>query len=91
MSSHGLVLVYIATHPEETIKAISEALGLTQRRVVAVVKELAESGLIRVERRGRRNSYRLEEDARFIHPTMTHIKVADFIRIMEGTKTPPAV
>jgi DNA-binding MarR family transcriptional regulator len=79
-----MVLVYIAAHPHETIREISDSLGLTQRRVVAVVKDLAASGLLQVERHGRRNRYRLSEDARFLHPTMSHIIVADFVSLMRG-------
>lgn len=78
------MLTYIGANRDKTIREISEALGLTQRRVVAVVKDLSESGLLEVERRGRRNYYRIADDARFIHPTMTHIRVADFVALMRG-------
>jgi DNA-binding MarR family transcriptional regulator len=79
-----MVLVYIATHPHETIREISDSLGLTQRRVVAVVKDLADSGLLEVERHGRRNRYRIIEEAPFLHPALSHIKVADFVALMRG-------
>jgi DNA-binding MarR family transcriptional regulator len=74
----------VAKHSDSTIVSIAEMLGLTPRRVVAIVKDLAGAGLIRVERRGRRNYYTVLPDARFIHPTMAHVRVADFVELLSG-------
>jgi DNA-binding MarR family transcriptional regulator len=86
VSSHGLVLFYIANQHDSTIVNIAEALGLTPRRVVAIVKDLAQANLIQVQRRGRRNQYRVLPDAHFIHPTMAHVRVADFVDLLTGAK-----
>lgn len=62
---------------------MSGTLGLTERRVLAIVKDLAQTGLITVEHRGRRNHYRLDPNAHFIHETMSHIRIVDLIKSAE--------
>ncbi len=80
------MLFFVATNPDTTISQMSESLSLTERRLVAIVKDLAEAGLVDVRRMGRRNSYRLIPDARFRHPTMAHVQVAEFVKVMEGAE-----
>jgi hypothetical protein len=92
VSSHGLVLCYLALHADATIKAVSAATGLTERRILTVIKDLDEAGLVSVKRVGRRNHYQVQEDARFRHETMAHVRVADFVALVgyEENDTTPA-
>lgn len=79
MATHGMVLFYIAANSDSTMRAMSEALGITERRVAQVVKDLAEGGLIVVKRDGRRNVYSVNIDATFRHPTLSHVKLSRFV------------
>ena len=42
MATHGIVLFFIVSTPDPTMRQMSEALGLTERRVAQVVRELAD-------------------------------------------------
>ena len=78
-SSHGLVLFYLAANPDATIRAASDALGVTERHVARIVKDLATAGMVAVERRGRRNTYALNPDARLRHPTPAHVPLSRIV------------
>jgi hypothetical protein len=81
VTSHGLTLLYVATHPDATIREIAAALELTERRVADIIGELAAADLVLVTRRGRRNEYTINPDARFRHPLVADIPFRGFIRL----------
>ena len=60
VSSAGRVLLVLADDRDSRLRDIAQALGLTERAVQNLVHELTEAGLIRVEKRGRRNRYLLQ-------------------------------
>ena len=68
MASHGTVLFYLATHPAATIREISVAMELTDRRVSQIIRDLAEWNVLLVQRRGRRNVYQVNPEATFSNP-----------------------
>jgi len=64
LTSHGLVLVSIAKHPEKTAREIGNDIGLTERTTHKIIIELEKEGYITRTKKGRQNTYR-------IHPGMT--------------------
>ncbi len=85
MATHGIVLFYIAANPDSTMRQMSEALSLTERRIAQVVRDLADAELLNVKRNGRRNSYSVNPDAGFRHPTLSHITLGKFVEVLSGT------
>ncbi|HEU0075562.1 MAG TPA: MarR family transcriptional regulator [Dehalococcoidia bacterium] len=85
MATHGIVLFYIAANPESTMRQMSESLSLTERRIAQVVRDLSEAELLNVERNGRRNSYTVNPNAGFRHPTLSHITLGKFVEVLSGT------
>ncbi len=81
-ASHGLVLAFVANNPDATIREISDALGLTERQISRVLRELENGGMITVEKAGRRNCYAINEDAAYNHPTLSHVKIRDLVKVM---------
>lgn len=69
-------------HPEATIREISREIGLTERRVMEILRDLKEAGQIAIERQGRRNTYELSPDASFMHPKLAHVSVRDFLKLV---------
>ncbi|MDP9471145.1 MAG: MarR family transcriptional regulator [Chloroflexota bacterium] len=86
-SHHGHVLFYVAANPEATIRAISDALGITERHVARILKHLETAGMVQVERSGRRNCYTVNPAARLRHPTLAHITLD---RIVQAVTSAPA-
>jgi DNA-binding transcriptional regulator GbsR (MarR family) len=82
MSTHGVVLFYIAAQPDSTMRQMSEALGITERRIAQVVRDLADAHLLVVTKDGRRNSYSANLDANFRHPTLSHVKLKRLVEVL---------
>ncbi|MDP9374430.1 MAG: helix-turn-helix domain-containing protein [Chloroflexota bacterium] len=78
-SSHGLSLFQAAANPAVTQRELSDALGLTERQVGRIVKDLRQADVLRVERRGRQNCYVVNPDAPLRHPTLAHIPLGSII------------
>ena len=84
MATHGVVLFYIVTHPQSTMREMSEALSLTERRISQVVRDLAEAGLVDVIRDGRRNTYVIHPEGHFVHPTLAHIPLSHIMEALSS-------
>lgn len=70
VSSHGVVIFYIAVHPDCTIREIADALYLTRRTIWGLIGDLRRAGMIYVRKQGRTNHYTVNLDAPFLHPTL---------------------
>jgi hypothetical protein len=56
-TNHGLVLMRIWIAPDATLSEIAEDIGVRERAVYAIVRELVAEGFIVKEKSGRRNRY----------------------------------
>jgi len=90
LSNHGLVLSYIARHPQATLRQMAQALGLTERAVYRLVGDLEGAGLIAKEKRGRRNAYRIDWARVLAHEAGPGITLGEFLSIMERGRQGPA-
>jgi predicted transcriptional regulator len=87
VTSHGLVLLFVSSNPEGTIREIAESLGLTERRVNDIIRDLVAEGLVEVRREGRRNHYTLSQDARFRHPFIEEISFRSFVSLWKVSRS----
>ncbi len=79
VATHGSVLFYVALHQDATIKEIAEALCVSARRVAQVVKDLNDTSMVSIERRGRRNRYSVDLEANLLQPSLSGVKVGDLV------------
>ncbi len=63
LTSHGHVLFYLAA----------------ERRVVAVLHDLEAAGMVRATKMGNRKHYEVNPDAKFRHPTLSHVALRDVL------------
>ena len=59
LSNHGKVLVCVARDPEIRVSDIAEQVGIKERAVQRILRELRDEGLVSATREGRRNRYRI--------------------------------
>ncbi len=83
LSNHGLVLAYIARDPGATLRQMAQALGLTERAVYRLVRDLEEAGLIAKQRRGRRNVYRVDWARVLTAEAGPGLRMGDWLRVMQ--------
>ena len=79
LSPHGLVLFFLAMNPHSTLREMSGRLGLSERTLYTVIKDLSQAQMVRTGRVGRRNSYTVNSDTRFVHSAFAHLRLGDFL------------
>ncbi len=84
-SNHGLVLFHVAANPNVTQRELSDVLGITERQVGRIVKDLQEADMLRIERQGRQNCYVVNPDVPLRHPTFGHIPLRRIITAVVPT------
>ncbi len=75
----GLVLFYVAANPDSTLRDLAQQLGLTERTIYTVMKDLSGAGMVFVRKEGRRNFYTVNAEAHFVHPLFAHLRVGNFL------------
>jgi len=82
LTGHGHVLVEIARNPEARIRDLSEAAGITERTVQAIVADLEAAGYITRTRNGRRTVYTVNKDSLFRHSAQEGLRVGPFLDLL---------
>ena len=82
LTNHGHVLVCLAATPDARLRDVAERVGITERAVQQIVRELEQSGYVVKQRVGRRNNYTVVRTGRFRHPLESGTAVGDFIDLI---------
>lgn len=99
-TNHGLVLMRIWIDPDVTLSAIAQDIGIKERAVYAIVRELVQEGYILKEKEGRRNRYHVNIDRALEFQPLPNTTVRQQImglaltmgmRPPEGVELPPAI
>ncbi len=82
MSNHAHVLVCLIRDPSCRLRDVADMVGITERAVSRIVHELKESGVLMVEREGRRNTYRVDGTHALHHPLESHCNVEKLMKLL---------
>ncbi|MFK7999609.1 MAG: helix-turn-helix transcriptional regulator [Polyangiales bacterium] len=88
LSNHALVLITVAADHDIRVREIAHEVGITERAVQRILRELANAGALVWERVGRRNHYRVCPDSPLRHPIESHRCVADLLRLSRLARAP---
>ena len=64
LSNHARVLALAAAEPDVRLRDVAARIGITERAVQRIVKDLEREGMLSRAREGRRNRYQVRRDAR---------------------------
>lgn len=67
LTNHALVLIHIVEHPRSTLREIADAVGITDRAALSLLRALEDDNIVTRRREGRRNVYDVD-----IHALMEH-------------------
>ncbi len=81
-SNHGHVLIYLAGHPDQPLREVAIAVGITERAVQRIVADLEEAGYLKRERNGRRNSYTLDTDRKLRHSLEKTHSIGEILAVL---------
>ena len=76
-TNHALVMAYVCEHRDSTVRAISDAIGITERATLAMLGDLQQTGIVVRHRTGRSNTYSMDFE-----------RLAMFRRANAGPPTP---
>lgn len=60
LTNYAVVLVYVALHPDSTVRTIALEAGITERASLSILHDLDAEGIVRRTRIGRRNAYSVD-------------------------------
>lgn len=63
LTNHALVLIHVIEHPRSTLRDISDAVGITERAALSLLRALEADAIIGRRKEGRRNVYTVDVDA----------------------------
>lgn len=87
LSNHGHVLVCLARDPEVRMRDVAEAVGVTERAVQQIVRDLVDQDYVEKEKVGRRNRYRVVRSAHFRHELEAEVRLGEFLDLVLGRRS----
>ncbi len=84
LSNHGHVLVCVVRDPNVRVREIAQAVGVTERAVQRILRELEEAGVIVRTRQGRRTHYEVNEHVPLRHPIEAQHSVGELVRVVRS-------
>ena len=86
-SNHGNVILVLADDPESRLRDVAERVGITERAVQKIVRDLQDEGLLTVHKHGRRNRYRINTRKVLRHPLSGNRTVGQLLNLMRDGST----
>lgn len=82
-SNHGHVLVCLARDPESRLRDVAADVGITERAVQKIVRDLQDGGMVSVTKHGRRNRYHINLKQTLRHDLESHCTLSELIEFVD--------
>lgn len=79
LTNHALVLIHVANHPRSTLREIADAVGITERAALSILRALEEDKIVTRQREGRRNRYWVDFPALLDHQLKAPYSIAELV------------
>ena len=86
ITNHGAVLALIGQFGQITAREIAAELGITERSVMRIIKDLEIEGYIFKERAGRANRYQINSQATLRRQETRDIVVSELLQVLTREK-----
>ncbi len=83
LTNHSHVLILLHQNPNMILRAVAQAVGITERAVQRIISELEEAGIIERTKVGRQNQYRIRPNQPLRHPIEAHRTIADLLKLID--------
>jgi DNA-binding MarR family transcriptional regulator len=88
ITKHGAVLSLIDRRSKITAREIAAELGITERSVHRIIKDLEKADYIKKRKKGRTNSYKVNGKKSLRRKHLRQTPVGDLLKLLDG-KEPP--
>lgn len=79
LTNHALVLIRVANHPRSTLREIADAVGITERAALSILRAMEEDKIVTRQREGRRNRYWIDYPALMDHQLKAPYSIAELV------------
>jgi len=86
-SNHGHVLLLAAQDPDARLRDIAASVGITERAVQKIIRDLQDAGLLTISKYGRRNRYRVHTRKPLRHALESHCTVGQLVRLISESRS----
>jgi len=83
LSNHAHVLICLARKPDLVLREVATEVGITERAVQRIVRELNEVGALHLAKAGRRNRYEIQRELPLRHHLERGCVIGDLIEMVE--------
>jgi DNA-binding MarR family transcriptional regulator len=83
LTNHAAVFLAIAAEPDARVRDVAERVGVTERSVTGIVRDLVDAGYVTVRKVGRRNVYRVHAERPMRHPAQRHNQVRRLLALLD--------
>lgn len=84
ITNHGAVLSIIGQYSCITTREIATTLGITERTVHRILKDLLAEGYVTKTKEGKLNHYEVNEELPLRHATKRDILVGELLKVLES-------
>jgi len=81
-SPNSHVLVCLVRDPEARLRDIAAGVGITERAVQKIVRDLQDGGMVSVTKSGRRNCYRIHKKQTLRHDLEANCTLGDLVKLV---------
>ncbi len=85
-TNYSHILFYVYTHPELPMREIALKVGITERAVQNIIRDLIQAGILSIEKVGRNNRYNVNKDIPLRHPIESHRSISDLLEFINNRK-----
>lgn len=89
-SNYGHVLVCLAKNREARLRDVADDVGITERAVQKIVRDLQDAGFLTVSKQGRCNRYRINKRKTLRHSLESHTTVGRLLALVLKSPEVPA-
>ena len=83
LSNHAHVLLVLAQSPDARVRDVAVLVGITERAVQRILRDLSTEGYISVTKEGRRNHYDVRGDRPLRHPVERGVCIRELLGLLE--------
>lgn len=81
LTNHAHVLLALTRDPSARVRDLAVAVGITERAVQQILRDLEGGRVIERSRNGRRNSYRVNPNVELRHPMEAQHRVGELLSL----------
>lgn len=85
-SNHGHVLVCLARDHDARLRDVAVQVGITERAVQKIVRDLQDEGYLEIRKHGRRNRYRINNRKALRHSLQSGITVGQLLALLSKSE-----